>query len=419
MRSTFKVLFYLKKNAPKKNGYVPVMCRITIDGTIAQFSCKLDVNPDLWDTQSGRAGGRTTEAKETNLFLDNIRVGVNSHYREIFDKDNYVTAEKVKNAYLGLGMKHETILKVFAQHNEDFEKQVGKMKSKSTYQKYCTVYRHLQDFIRYRYKVSDIALKELTPAFIIDFELYLRTQQDCTHNTVWVYMMPLRRMITIAQNNGWLSRDPFVEYSISPEDSDRGYLTKEEIKKLMNAPITRKKHELVRDLFVFCCFTGLSFRDLKNLTTDNLQTSFDGHEWIITKRQKTKVQSNIRLLDVACKIIGKYRGIAKDNRVFPVPSYQNLRDNITLIVQACGIKKHVTWHMARHSYATLCLSMGVPIETISQTLGHRSISTTQIYADITRTKINEDMTNLAERIENRYELPKDEMLEDFGRNQYT
>lgn len=385
MRSTFKVLFYLKKNAPKKNGYVPVMCRITIDGTIAQFSCKLDVNPDLWDTQSGRASGRTTEAKETNLFLDNIRIGVNTHYREIFDKDNYVTAEKVKNAYLGLGMKHETILKVFAQHNEDFEKQVGKMKSKSTYQKYCTVYRHLQDFIRYRYKVSDIALKELTPAFIIDFELYLRTTQECTHNTVWVYMMPLRRMITIAQNNGWLNRDPFVEYSISPEDSDRGYLTKEEIKKLMNAPVIKKKHELVRDLFIFCCFTGLSFRDLKNLTTDNLQTSFDGHEWITTKRQKTKVQSNIRLLDVALRIIEKYKGIAKDNRVFPVPSYANLRDNITLIVQACGIKKHVTWYMSRHTYATeICLTNGMPIETLSKTLGHTNISTTQIYASAPR-----------------------------------
>lgn len=400
MRSTFKVLFYLKKNAPKKNGYVPVMCRITIDGTIAQFSCKLDVNPDLWDTQSGRASGRTTEAKETNLFLDNIRVGVNTHYREIFDKDNYVTAEKVKNAYLGLGMKHETILKVFAQHNEDFEKQVGKMKSKSTYQKYCTVYRHLQDFIRYRYKVSDIALKELTPAFIIDFELYLRTTQECTHNTVWVYMMPLRRMITIAQNNGWLNRDPFVEYSISPEDSDRGYLTKEEIKKLMNAPIIKKKHELVRDLFIFCCFTGLSFRDLKNLTTDNLQTSFDGHEWIITKRQKTKVQSNIRLLDVALRIIEKYKGIAKDNRVFPVPSYANLRDNITFIVQACGIKKHVTWHMSRHTYATeICLTNGMPIETLSKTLGHTNISTTQIYAKITNEKVSHDMEALSHKLQ--------------------
>lgn len=400
MRSTFKVLFYLKKNAPKKNGYVPVMCRITIDGTIAQFSCKLDVNPDLWDTQSGRASGRTTEAKETNLFLDNIRVGVNTHYREIFDKDNYVTAEKVKNAYLGLGMKHETILKVFAQHNEDFEKQVGKMKSKSTYQKYCTVYRHLQDFIRYRYKVSDMALKELTPAFIIDFELYLRTTQECTHNTVWVYMMPLRRMITIAQNNGWLNRDPFVEYSISPEDSDRGYLTKEEIKKLMNAPAIKKKHELVRDLFIFCCFTGLSFRDLKNLTTDNLQTSFDGHQWIITKRQKTKVQSNIRLLDVALRIIEKYKGIAKDNRVFPVPSYANLRDNITLIVQACGIKKHVTWHMSRHTYATeICLTNGMPIETLSKTLGHTNISTTQIYAKITNEKVSHDMEALSHKLQ--------------------
>ena len=274
------------------------------------------------------------------------------------------------------------------------------MKSKSTYQKYCTVYRHVQEFIRYRYNVSDIALKELTPAFIIDFELYLRANQNCTNNTVWVYMMPLRRMITIAQNNGWLSRDPFVEYSISPEDADRGYLTKEEIKKLMNAPTAKKKHELVRDLFIFCCFTGLSFRDLKNLTTDNLQTSFDGHEWIITKRQKTKVQSNIRLLDVPCKIIEKYKGIAKDNKVFPVPTYANLRDNLTVIVQACEIKKHVTWHMSRHTYATeICLTNGMPIETLSKTLGHTNISTTQIYAKITNEKVSHDMEALSHKLQ--------------------
>ena len=164
MRSTFKVLFYLKKNAPKKNGSVPVMCRITIDGTIAQFSCKCDIHPDLWDIKSNRASGKSTVALETNRFLDKIRVGINAKYKEIAERDNYVTAEKVKNAFLGLEMRHETLLKVFAQHNEDFFKQVNAgLRCPSTYNKYCTVYKHLEEFIKMRYHVSDIALKELTP----------------------------------------------------------------------------------------------------------------------------------------------------------------------------------------------------------------------------------------------------------------
>ena len=173
MRSTFKVLFYLKKNAPKKNGSVPVMCRITIDGTIAQFSCKCDIHPDLWDIKSNRASGKSTVALETNRFLDKIRVGINAKYKEIAERDNYVTAEKVKNAFLGLEMRHETLLKVFAQHNEDFFKQVNAgLRCPSTYNKYSTVYKHLEEFIKTRYRVSDIALKELTPVFITDFDIW-------------------------------------------------------------------------------------------------------------------------------------------------------------------------------------------------------------------------------------------------------
>lgn len=258
MRSTFKVLFYLKKNAPKKNGSVPVMCRITIDGTIAQFSCKCDIHPDLWDIKSNRASGKSTVALETNRFLDKIRVGINAKYKEIAERDNYVTAEKVKNAFLGLEMRHETLLKVFAQHNEDFAKLLNAgLRSKSTYEKYCTVYKHLEEFIKMRYHVSDIALKELTPPFITDFDIFLRTEKQCCNNTVWIYMMPLRRMIAIAQNHGWIVRDPFVDYSISAESTDRDYLTKEEIRRLLDLRFRRKSMELVRDLYIFCCFTDL------------------------------------------------------------------------------------------------------------------------------------------------------------------
>lgn len=164
-RNTFRVLFYLKRNAPKKNGLVPVMCRITVNGKISQFSCKLDVEEKLWSVSLGRMSGRSVVAQEANRMLDKIRVGINKAYQEIMDRDGYVSAEKVRNAFLGMGQTHKTLLAVFRQHNEDYAKQVGKMKSQRSYWKYCTVYNHLEDFIKHRYKVSDIALRELSPAF--------------------------------------------------------------------------------------------------------------------------------------------------------------------------------------------------------------------------------------------------------------
>lgn len=400
MRSTFKILFYLKRNAPKKNGLVPVMCRITVNGKVSQFSCKLDVEERLWNVQLGRMTGRSLVAQETNRMLDKIRVGINKSYQEICDRDNYVTAEKVRNVFLGMGMNHETLLAVFRQHNEDYAKQVGKIKSQRSYWKYCIVYKHLSEFIKQRYKVSDIALKELTPAFITDFELFLRTEKNHCNNTVWSYMMPFKSIIFMSINNGWLQRDPFYAYSITKEETKRGFLSKEEIRLLIDGTFKKKGYELVRDLFLFCTFTGLTFVDMKNLTKDNLQLSFDGHLWIKTNRQKTGVESNIRLLDIPLQIIKKYEGTAEGNLLLPVPCYANCKYDLKVIAKKCGIDKNVTWHMSRHTYATtICLSNDVPIETLSKMLGHRSIRTTQIYAKITGEKISRDMEMLAQKLE--------------------
>lgn len=400
MRSTFKVLFYLKRNAPKKNGLIPVMCRITVNGKISQFSCKLDVEEKTWNIELGRVSGRSTVAQETNRMLDKIRVGINKAYQDICDKDNYVTAEKVRNVFLGMGMNHETLLAVFRQHNEDYEKQVGKIKSLRSYWKYCIVYKHLEEFIKQRYKVSDIALKELAHAFITDFELFLRTEKNHCNNTVWSYMMPFRSIIFMAINNGWLQRDPFYAYSITKEETKRGFLSKEEINLLIKGTFKKPSYTLIRDLFIFCTFTGLSWTDMANLTEANLQTSFDGHLWLNTNRQKTGVETNIRLLDVAKHIIEKYDGMDKGDKLLPVPCYDNCKNSIKVIAKKCGIEKNVTWHMSRHTYATtVCLSNDVPIETLSKMLGHRSIRTTQIYAKITAEKVSRDMEKLAQRIE--------------------
>lgn len=400
MRSTFKVLFYLKRNAPKKNGLIPVMCRITVNGKVCQFSCKLDVEEKMWSVELGRLAGRSLAAVEGNRALDKIRVGVNKAYQEVMDADGFVTAEKVRNAYLGMGMNHKTLLAVFRQHNEDYLKQMGKMKSERSYLKYGIVYKHLEEFIRQRYRMSDIALKELAPAFITDFEIFLRTEKGLCTNTIWTYMMPFKAIIYMAINNGWLQRDPFYAYSITKEDTERGFLTREDIDKMIGTTFKKKSYEVIRDLFVFCCFTGLTWIDMRNLTEQNLQTAFDGHLWIKTRRQKTGVESDIRLLDVPLHILEKYKGLGKDGRVLPVADYNTCRHALKRVAAQSGIEKNVTWHMSRHTYATtICLSNDVPIETVSKMLGHKSIRTTQIYAKITGEKISRDVERLSEKLE--------------------
>ena len=300
MKSTFSVIYYLKRQVVKKDGTVPVMGRITVDGSQTQFSCKLTVDPKLWDTKGGRVTGRSAAALETNRMLDKMRVRINRHYQEIMERDNFVTAEKVKNAFLGLEHRYHTLMQVYRRHNEDYEKQVeAGMKAKGTLEKYRIVYKHLQEFLDIRYHVKDIALKELTPAFISDFEMFLRTDKHCCTNTVWLYVCPLRTMVFIAINNEWLTRDPFREYEIKKEETTRSFLTKEEIRLLMDGKLKNAKQELYRDLYLFCAFTGLSFSDMRNLTEENIRTYFDEHEWININRQKTGVVSNIRLLDIA------------------------------------------------------------------------------------------------------------------------
>ena len=399
-RSTFKILFYLKRNNPKPDGTVPVMGRITIDGTISQFSCKITVPPNLWDTKAGRLTGKSTLALKANLVLDKIRVDINRHYQEVMQADSFATADKVKNAYLGLGIKQDTFLALFATHNQEFSRKVGYNRSKASYQNYCTIYKHMENYIRHEYKRDDVYLKELNLAFFNAFEHYLRTERICFTNTIWNYMIGVKHIVAIARNSGQLTINPFAGYLIKPEQKDRGFLTREELNSLVNAEMKNAQYELVRDLFVFSAFTGLSYSDVKNLTKDHLKTSFDGHLWIITRRQKTNTDSSIRLLEVPKKIIEKYKGYSRDNRLFPVPSNASCNTILKKIGKECGIKTRLTYHLASHTMATtITLSQGVSIETVSKMLGHTNIKTTQIYAKITKEKISQDMEILSRKLE--------------------
>lgn len=393
MKSTFKVLFYLKKGSEKKNGEVMIMARITIDGKLCQFSTKQSIQPDNWSITAGKAKGR--DAGRINALLDDIRSSLNTIYHEMQRRDNYVTAEKVKNEFLGHSESHETILSLFQKHNDDVKQLVGISKTIATYRKYEVTRRHLAEFIQSKYNVSDISIKEISPMFITDFELYLRTACKCGYNTTAKFMQFFKRIIIIARNNGILMGDPFASYKIRLEKVDRGYLTEDEIKIILKKKMVSERLEHVRDLFVFSCFCGLAYSDVANLRQENIQKSFDGNLWIITKRVKTNTDVNVPLLDIPKMILKKYKGKLPDGKILPVISNQKLNAYLKEIADICGIKKNLTFHLARHTFATTTtLSKGVPIETVSKMLGHTNIETTQIYARITNSKIGSDMQGL-------------------------
>ena len=405
MRSTFRVLFYVKKGSARPNGDLPLMCRLTVDGEVKQFSCKMDVPPRLWDVKNGRATGKSVEAMQINLAVDKIRVEVNRRYQELMQSDGYVTAAKLRDAYLGIGVKQETLLKLFEQHNVEYRKKVGFNREVATWKKYCCVCKRVREFLAHTYHREDIPLKELNLTFINDFEYFLRTEKKCRTNTVWGYMIVLKHIVAIARNDGRLPFNPFSGYINSPESVDRGYLSQEEIKAVMNYKTANKAHARIRDLFVFSIFTGLAYADVKGLTTDNLQTMFDGNLWIITRRKKTNTESRIRLLDIPKRIIEKYADQRLDNHVFYMPCNCHCNDILREIGKQCGIKNKLTFHLARHTFATtITLSQGMPIETVSRLLGHTNIKTTQIYAKITNEKISRDMSALTERLGDKYRL---------------
>lgn len=400
MKSTFRILFYVRRNYVNKNGETGIMVRITLDSEIVQFSSKLNVNPDNWDTKRGKVVGKTKEAKNINDTLENIRASIIRHYREIEWQDAHVTAEKIRNAFLGITVKAQMLLVVFKNHNDDLSKRIGKDITEAGVEKYQRTRQRLEDFMIYQYKIKDIALKEINYNFISYFETYLRTVHNCGVNTTAKYLQQFKHILALAKNNGWLQSDPFINFRIRFEKADRGYLIQEELEVIMQKKFPIKRLEQVRDIFVFSCFTGLAYVDVRNLRAADITTSFDGKLWIIKKRQKTNVQSNILLLDIPKMILKKYSNKITGGKLLPVITNQRINSYLKEIADVCGIEKNLTFHVARHTFATtVTLAKGVPMETVSKMLGHTNIRTTQIYARITDSKIGNDMQELSKKLQ--------------------
>ena len=395
-RSTFKVLFYVN-GSKEKNGIVPIMGRVTINGSVAQFSCKQTIPKALWDAKGNRAKGKSIEARDINHALDNIKAQIIKHYQRISDREAYVTAEMVRNAYQGIGSEYETLLGAFDKDNATFQKRVGTDRVKGTYMARVRARNHVAAFIRANYKRSDLSMLELTPDFIKEFAVFLSTDRGLQNGSIWTNCMWLKGVVMRAHFNGLIPRNPFAQFHISPNIKEREYLTEEELKTLMTHEFADAKLSYIRDIFVFASFTALSFVDVKELTTDDI-VEVNGEKWILSKRHKTKVPFQVKLLDIPLQIIKRYEEFQTDKSVFPNLNYWSICKPLKKMIKECGITKDISFHCARHGFATLALSKGMPIESVSRVLGHTNIVTTQLYAKITTQKIDHDLTMFGDKL---------------------
>ena len=402
MQNTFSVLFYPKRNDVNKEGKVPVYMRITLNGKRSELSIQHKVEIEHWNTGAGKAKGNTQEAKNLNRLMDIIKNKVYTHYRELVEKNKVISAKSLKNAYLGIEERNITLIEIFRNHNEQVRELVGQEYAFNTLKRYQTAFRHIKKFLKYQYNLDDISLKLINHEFITGFEFYLKSKRGCNHNSTTKYIKNFKKIIRIALANNWINTDPFLNYKVHLKEVEREFLSEEEVHRMLNKRLHILRLEQVRDIFIFCCYTGLSYADVKKMTKNDLVKGIDGEVWIKMNRTKTGTQTSIPLLPTALMILLKYKDseelIIKDV-LLPVLSNQKMNAYLKEIAVLCEISKNLTFHLARHTFATtITLTNGVPIESVSKMLGHKSLKTTQHYAKILDRKVSDDMSILRSRL---------------------
>jgi site-specific recombinase XerD len=361
------------------------MVRITISGEKAEFSSKEFVKPEMWNSL-GKVMGRTKEAQQINDSLDKIKIALDKQYKEILEKDGYVTPDKLRDTYLGKIIRKHTVLSLYNIKVEQKRNLVGKTIRCTTLSKYLATRKRVADFMVYKYKKEDMPIRDVDFQFVTDYEVYLKSICKCGHNSTVKHLRYLKQVVTNALKNRYIAVDPFDDYTLGYKPVKKEFLIEPEIKKLMNKKFESKRLAEVRDVFLFQIFTGLAYIDAANLTENNIIEDGYGQKWIQLTRQKSSVQANIPLLDVPLSILKKYKGL-KNGKLLPIHTNQKMNEYLKEIASLCGINKRLTTHCGRHSFGTIMLTKGVSIESVSKMLGHTNITTTQIYAKVLNQKI--------------------------------
>ncbi|MFH0895157.1 MAG: site-specific integrase [Bacteroidota bacterium] len=400
-RTNVRQLFYIKRTKLRKNGEAPVYLKLTVNTQSVEVAIGETIPPELWSVERGGAKGATHEAKKVNVHLERTSFQINQIISEMKSDHSEITAKSVINAYLGKSNDHFTLIQSFEEHNQNARLLIGKDLSQSTVQEFEGCLRTVKQYLKSRFDREDIPVEKIDYDFICGFEMFLKSVRNCEHNTCMKLIKMLKKIIRINIANGWIRKDPFSGYKISYRKVDRGFLTESELDTLINLELTDEYHQYARDCFVFGCFTGLAYSDLKSLSSDNLFLSEDGKLWIQTKRKKTDSSCHIPVLPMAQKILDKYENnphCIKKNRLLPVPCNQKLNFYLKEVTEKTNIKKRITTHLARHTFATtVTLNNDIPIESVSKMLGHSSINMTKIYARLLDKKIGQDMEKLFEK----------------------
>jgi site-specific recombinase XerD len=395
MNTTFTTLFYLKGERRDKNGKAGLYLRITVDGKRSTISLHRKIDPEKWDSRLNKLLGKGPEAEEINSLMTNIRHKINKIQNRLIDKGDPFSAEDIKTLYLGKKEKPKMLVEVFDAHNKQMEKLIDIEFALGTFKRYHTTRNHIQEFIKKEYQKNDLPIQDVNLKFIKGFEYFLKETKGCNHNSSLKYVNNFKKIIRMAVGNEWITKDPFYNYKIKFKTVEREFLSKEELKNLAEREIKWERLAVVRDMFVFCCYTGLAYVDIQKLTPDNIVRDIDGNLSILAKRTKTKTKLVIPLLAPAVAILNNYANhpkVLNGDCVLPVLSNQKSNAYLKEIALLCGIHKNLTTHLARHTFATtVTLTNGVPLETVGKLLGHKNLRTTQHYAKIIDRKVSEDM----------------------------
>ena len=406
-RSSFNVLFFLKKTKLLKNGEASVCMRITVDGTRVENNIRKSIDPSLWSQAKESARGKNRKSCDLNAYIENARIKLHQIFCELEEQNQAITARLLQEIFFGQDKKTEavrTLIGTMQEHNDQCRALVGKDYALITVRRYESCKRYLAELIRQKYGKDDLPLAEVNGELVRAFEFYLKTEKECQQNTVIRYMKCLKKITNLALANEWIAKDPFIGIKFHEKEVIREFLTMDELLTIYHKEFPLERITVVRDVFIFAAFTGLAFIDVQQLSPEHIVKDNNGNLWIRKPRQKTKNMCNIPLLDIPLEILRKYAdypACKKKGVLLPVPCNQKMNSYLKEIADLCLIKKNLTTHTARHSYATsVCLANGVSIENVAKMLGHSNIKMTQHYARVLDSSILKDMNNVRDVLSN-------------------
>ena len=394
VRSSFSILFFIRESKARKNGNVPIEVMITVNGERNSFSTGKQIAIEKWDKTKQQVKGKDQETQNLNNYLKAIKAKLYQKEAELLERGFIITAQILYDAYFDKveSLKERSLFEVFEEHNQEQEKLVGNGVSKATYWVSVYTIRLLREFVQQKYKREDLYLRELNLNFIQSFHSFLRIDKGMAQNSSTKHLKLLKKIINLSVANSYMAFNPFSTYKVEREPVDIDFLDEEELRKIINFDTPLPRLERAKDMFLFGCFTGLSYIDIKTLTPEHFEKDNTGRIWIKKRRVKTGVLSRIPLLPIAKLILDKYKG---GEKLLPIQDPADINKYLKDIAILCGINKRICFHTSRHTFAsTVTLANNISLEVVSKMLGHTNTRMTAHYAKLIDKCIGEQMDKL-------------------------